>query len=264
MAEQTDVVDVGDQARAELADLIDRQMSPLGLAAMHALAPEPGHTVLDVGCGAGQTILQLADRVGPSGRIIGVDLAPRVLAVARRRTAHLPQVELLQQDAGALPLASQSLDRVFSRFGTMFFTSPVAAFANMRRMLRPGGRVAFVCWRSMHENELDVFCVEAAGLPINVDVSPFSFESAAAVEQVLGLAGFYEIKVSAYDAQISCGDVEATLKVVTRVGALGKALRENPALLADAEEPVRAALTAREQSGSVHLGAATWIVVATA
>ena len=75
--------DLGDQARAELADLIDLQMSPLGLAAIDALAPAEGQTVLDIGCGAGQTILQLMDRVGPAGRVIGVDLAPRVLAVAR-------------------------------------------------------------------------------------------------------------------------------------------------------------------------------------
>jgi len=258
------VNDVGDRARAELADLIDRQMSPLGLAAMNALAPEPGDTVLDVGCGTGQTILQLAERVGPSGQVIGVDIAPRVLAVARRRTAHLPQVSLLQQDAGDLTLRRYSVDRVFSRFGTMFFANPVAAFSNLRRMLRPGGRTGFVCWRSMEENELDTFCVEAAGLPIAVDTSPFSFDSAAAVEQVLCSAGFDQIMVSAHDAQISSGDAEATLKVVTRVGALGKALRENPGLLAKAEPPVRAALTARELNGAVHLGSATWIVTATA
>jgi len=254
--------DVGDRARAELADLIDRQMSPLGLAAMAVLAPEQGHTVLDVGCGAGQTILQLADWVGPSGRVIGVDIAPRVLAVARHRTAHLPQVTILRQDAADLTLPRQSVDRVFSRFGTMFFASPVAAFTNMRRMLKPGGRVGFVCWRSMQENELDAFCVEAAGLPITVDALPFSLESADAIEQVLGSAGFGQITVSAHDAQISSGDVEATVKVVTRVGALGKALRETPALLAEAEPPLRAALSARERNGSVHFGAATWIVTA--
>jgi SAM-dependent methyltransferase len=256
------ILEGGDRARADLADLIDRQMSPLGLAAIAALAPERSDTVLDVGCGAGETIMQLADRVGPSGRVIGVDPAPRVLSVARQRTAHLPQVRLLQQDAADLALLSQSLDRVFSRFGMMFFASPVAAFTNMHRMLKPGGRVGFVCWRSMQENELDVLGVDAAGLPIAVDTSPFSFESAAVIEQVLSSASFNQIEVSAHDAQICAGDVEATLKVVTRVGALGKVLRENPALLASAEPSVRAALSARERNGSVHLGAATWIVTA--
>jgi SAM-dependent methyltransferase len=237
-------------------------MSQLGLAAMDALAPKRGDTVLDVGCGAGETILQLADRVGPSGQIIGVDLGPRVLSVARERTAHLPRVILLQEDAAGLALPSQSLDRVFSRFGMMFFANPLAAFANIHRMLKPCGWMGFVCWRSLQENELDSLCVEAAGLSIAVDAAPFSFESAAAIEKVLSSAGFDHIKVSALDAQTCAGDVEATLEVVTRVGVPGKALRENPALIALTEPPVRAALSAREQNGSVHLGAATWVVTA--
>jgi 2-polyprenyl-3-methyl-5-hydroxy-6-metoxy-1,4-benzoquinol methylase len=72
--------DLGDEARAELADLIDLQMSPLGMAAMDALPPAEGQTILDVGCGAGATILQLLNRVGPTGCLIGVDAAPRPLA----------------------------------------------------------------------------------------------------------------------------------------------------------------------------------------
>jgi len=79
------VQNLGDEARAELAELIDLQMSPLGLTAMAGLAPSRGQAVLDVGCGAGQTILQLAERVGETGRVVGVDVAPRVLDVARAR-----------------------------------------------------------------------------------------------------------------------------------------------------------------------------------
>ena len=258
------VLDLGDRARAELVDLIVRQMSPLGLAAMTVLAAGPGQRVLDVGCGAGETVLQLADRVGTSGHVIGVDVASRVLAVARQRTDHLPHVVLLQEDAADLALPDASVDAVFSRFGVMFFADPDAAFSNIRRMLKPGGRIGFVCWRSMQENELDLFCVEAAGLPIAVDASPFSLEKASVIERVLSAAGFGQITVSAHDAQVSCGDVDATLKVATRVGALGKALRENPALLPNAEPAVRAALSTREQNGAVHLGAATWIVTAVA
>jgi SAM-dependent methyltransferase len=258
------VLDAGDRARAELADLIDRQMSPLGLAAMAALGPEEGQTVLDVGCGAGETVLQLVERVGSSGRVTGVDIGPRVLAVARRRTAHLPQVQLLRENAAELGLPDQSVDCVFSRFGTMFFADPIAAFVNMRRMLKFGGKIGFICWRSMLENELDFLCVEAAGLPVRVDASPYSFEDAAAIERVLEAAGFGDIRITAHDARVSCGDLAATLKVVTRVGALGKALRENPALLSDAGPRVRAALKEREQDGRIHLAAATWIVIASA
>jgi len=256
--------DLGDQARAELASLIDLQMSPLGLAAMDALAPTPGQTILDVGCGAGETILQLADRVGRSGRVIGVDIAPRVLAVARIRAAHLPQVTFLQEDAAGLTLHDRSIDGIFSRFGTMFFAEPVTAFANMRRMLTRGGKIGFVCWRSMHENELDLFPMEAAGLAPMVDKTPFSFDDADTIRRVLHSAGYGRIEIEAHDAQVSSGDANAMLAVVTRVGALGKILREAPELLPNAETQVRNALSLREWDGQVSLGAATWVVTATA
>src|SRR4029450_12672609 len=102
MAAQTSSLEVADNARGEVADLLDLQLSPLGLAAMDALALQPGQTIVDIGCGAGQTVQQLASRVGPSGRVIGVDIAPRVLEVARSRTAGLGQVQLIQADAAAL------------------------------------------------------------------------------------------------------------------------------------------------------------------
>ena len=96
-------LELADSARGEVADLLDLQLSPLGLAAMDALAPQPGQTIVDIGCGAGQTVQQLASRVGPDGHVIGVDIAPRVLEVARSRTAGLSQVELIQADAAPLP-----------------------------------------------------------------------------------------------------------------------------------------------------------------
>tara|TARA_R110000782_G_scaffold258620_6_gene348458 strand:- start:8310 stop:8663 length:354 start_codon:yes stop_codon:yes gene_type:complete len=116
----------------------------------------------------------------------------------------------------------------------------------------------------MQENELDFFPVEAAGLKITVDATPFSFENADTINLVLRSAGFECICVKAYDADISSGDADAMLRVITRVGALGKVLRETPALLSKAEPQVRAALRARERGGKVSLGAATWIVTATA
>jgi len=256
--------DLGDRARAELSALIDRQISPLGLAAMDALAPTLGQTVLDIGCGAGETILQLAHRVGPKGQVLGVDLAPRVLDVARVRTRHLAQVTLMQADAALLPLPAESVDGIFSRFGTMFFADPPAAFYNLRGLLKRGGKIGFVCWRSMDENEIDFFPLAAVGLSGKADGAPFSFEHAGTIEQVLRSAGFEDIRIAAHDDQISCGDAEATLEVVTRVGALGVILRESPVLKGEVLGPVRTALSKRERDGEVKLGAATWIVTATA
>src|SRR5262249_5655293 len=155
-------MELADFARAEVAELLDLQMSPLGLAAIDALDPQPGESILDIGCGAGQTLLQLANRVGPSGRVIGVDIAPRVLDVARSRTAALDQVQLIQADAAALALPDEVMDGVYSRFGVMAIEDPVAAFSNFRRMSKRGGRLSFVCWRSLEENELDLLPVLAA------------------------------------------------------------------------------------------------------
>lgn len=254
--------DRADQARADLADLIDLQMSPLGLAAMDALDLKPGQSVVDVGCGTGQTLLQLLDRVGAAGRVIGVDIGPHVLAVARARAADRPQIALLQEDASALRLPDNSVDAIYSRFGLMFFAEPQEAFRNVVRLLRPGGKIAFVCWRSLADNELDLFPLQASGVNLPPDPTPFSFEDSEYIQALPTRAGFSHISIEALDAQVSTGDAAAMLSVVTRVGALGKLLRDDPSLLPLVEPQVQSALKSRERDGRVALRAAVWIVSA--
>src|SRR5262249_46069565 len=139
IAAQTSSLELADKARGEVADLLDLQLSPLGLAAMDAFAPQPGQTIVDIGCGAGQTVEQLASKGGARGHGVGGDMAPRVLEVARSRTAGLSQVQLIQADAAAIALPDKMADGVYSRFGVMAFDDPVAAFANFRRITRAGG-----------------------------------------------------------------------------------------------------------------------------
>ena len=131
---------------------LDAMLEPLGQTAMELAGIEPGNRVLDVGCGAGNTTLQLGERVGPSGSLLGVDLSAPMLERARERarSAGADHVSFQQADAQIEPL--RDFDRVFSRFGVMFFADPVAAFANLRRALGPGGRIAFICWRPLAEN----------------------------------------------------------------------------------------------------------------
>lgn len=254
--------DLADIAWSEVANLLDLQLSPLGLAAMDVLAPLPGQTIVDIGCGAGQTLLQLASKVGSSGRVIGVDIAPRVLEVARSRTADLEQVELIKADAATLVLPERSVDGIFSRFGVMALDDPIPAFANFRRSTRHKGRLAFVCWRSLDENELDHFPLRAAGLDIPIDTTPFNFASRDYVEGVLRSAGFTAIEIEAFDAEVSSGGVDEMLTVLIRVGPLGRLLREQPTLVASVEPKLRAALIAKSNGGHISLPAATWIVSA--
>jgi SAM-dependent methyltransferase len=242
--------------------LLDLQLSPLGLSAIEALAPRWGDTVVDVGCGAGQSVLQLAERVGPDGRVLGIDISPRLLEEAKRRAGGLPQACFVEADAQVVGLPERSADGVFSRFGVMAFGDPVAAFANFRRILKPKGRLAFVCWRALEANELDFLPLRAAGLEAMVDPTPFSFSDAGFTRATLGAAGFGSVTIRADDQKVSSGDVEAMAAVLLRVGPLGKILRENPQLRGAAEPRVRAALASRAEGSAVALGAATWVVTA--
>ena len=152
------------QAWVEVSELLDLQLSPLGIRAIDALAPAPGDMVVDIGCGAGQSTLQLAGRVGATGRVVGVDIAAPLLELARCRAASLPHVSFLQADAQCVDLGCGTADGIYSRFGVMAFADPQKAFERFRRILKPSGRLAFVCWRSLDANELDLMPLQATGL----------------------------------------------------------------------------------------------------
>jgi SAM-dependent methyltransferase len=201
---------------------------------------------------------------GPKGRVIGVDIAPLLLDVARERARGLGQISFIEGDAALLDLPPESVDAFFSRFGVMALSDHAAAFSNFHRMLKPGGRLAFVCWRSLVENELDLLPLRAAGLEHLLDPTPFSFEDPAYVRATLENAGFSEISISAYDEAVTSGDLGSTLTVILKVGPLGRILRENPELGLTAEPRVRAALAAKGDPARVALQAATWIVSARA
>jgi SAM-dependent methyltransferase len=253
-----------EKAWAEAYELIDLQLSPLGLRAIEALNLVSGDIVLDIGCGTGQTLLQLAARVGTEGQVIGVDVAPLLLEIARRRTEPLSQVRLIQADAQSLDFPAGNADAVFSRFGVMTFNDPVAAFANFRGILRPSGALAFSCWRSFHENELDHLPLSAAGFQLPVDDSPFSFADPKHIRRTLEAAGFSEIAIQPHDEKVSSGNLDAMTWVLLKVGPLGKIVRENPALRATAEPRLREALAALGGSSRVQLMDSVWIVTARA
>ncbi|TRC94337.1 class I SAM-dependent methyltransferase [Mesorhizobium sp. WSM4303] len=254
--------DLASRAWAEVADSLDLQLSPLGVRAIEALSPQDGEAVLDVGCGAGQSVLQLADRVGPGGTVTGVDIAPRLLEIACRRAAGRSRVDFIECDALKLALPEHSFDCVFSRFGVMAFQDPIAAFSNFRRMLRPSGRLAFVCWRSLDENELDLFPLRAAGLEGWLDPTPFSFADPGYIRNTLQAAGFVHVGIQAHDEMVSNGDLDAMVAVLLSVGPLGKIIRENLGMRAAAESSVRTALGERGNQAAVTLKAATWVVTA--
>ena len=258
-------------AWAEVRELLELQLAPLGRRGLAALAPQPGECVLDIGCGGGATVLDLVRAVAPAGTIVGIDLSTAVLAFAQSAAQGCERVRFVQGDAQVFPFEPGSFDAAYSRFGVMFFVDPTAAFINIRRSLRPHGRLAFVCWRALKENPLDILPLRAASAHLPPQPAhdpdapgPFSFADPARVHDILDRAGFREIDITAHDEQVGSGDLDAMLAVCSRVGALGKILRENPELRAVTLPAVRSALAAHNGPDGVKLNAATWVVTARA
>jgi SAM-dependent methyltransferase len=252
-------------------EALDRQIEPLGLAAMNTLKPEKGEHILDIGCGCGQTSVELASRVGDAGSVLGVDISKPMLEVARQRP--LPAKDLHVtfdlRDAQSTDLGHARFDAVFSRFGVMFFGDPVAAFVNIRRSLKPTGRLTFVCWRALKQNPWMQAPLEVA-LPLLPPMAPsdptapgpFAFADAGRVESILTAAGFDGVKVSAFDTAIGGGDLEQTLELALNLGPLGAALRENPERADAVVGVVKDLLSKYATPKGVLMPAAVWIVSA--
>lgn len=254
---------------AQLQAPLDRQLEPLGRRTMQALAPKAGEHILDVGCGAGATTLELVRAVAPGGEVTGADISRPLLEVARARSRDVTGVKYVEADVQAYPFPDGAFDAAFSRFGVMFFAEPPAAFANLRRALKPGGRLAFVCWRTPAENPIMSLPLAAAlaHLPPPVPPEPgapgpFAFADPDRVRGILATAGFVDVQVTPHDQQIGSGDLETTLRLAQNVGPLGAMLREHPDRREAALAAVRAAVAPHEGPDGVKLDSATWIMTA--
>lgn len=259
------------RAWLEIREALERQLAPLGAAAIAALRPQPGERVLDVGCGIGGTPLALAQAVGPDGRVVGFDLLEAAVAVMRGEPDLPANLTFERGDAQTYPFEAGAFDGVYSRFGLAFFDDPAAAFANLRRALRPGGRLAFVSWRGLDENELDHLPLRAAAgrLPAELVAATagagwFSLADPEGLRAVLAEAGFRDVEVTPHDAAVGSGSLRAMVEVCTRVGALGAILREHPQWAPGAVAALEAALRERDGPEGPQLRAATWIVTARA
>jgi len=184
----------------------EQHTHPFGDAALVVAAPRTGEHVLDVGCGCGSTTLALARAVGPTGTVVGVDISAAMVRRAEEHAADagLEQVGFRQADAQSAPLGTSAYDLVFSRFGVMFFADPPAAFANLRRALRPTGRLVFVCWQAPSANLWMAVPNRTAlaffGLtpPPHDAPGPFSLADPDRIRNVLGEAGFTKIDIAAH------------------------------------------------------------------
>lgn len=250
--------------------LLDRIYQPVAEAVVEAADPRNGQAVLDVGCGAGATTFTAAWRTGPEGRAVGVDISPALVELARRRAGEdgLEGVEFLLADAQVHPFAPD-FDAMVSRFGVMFFPDPVAAFANLRRALKPGGRLAFACWRSPQDNPLSLVPLAAAApflpepLTFQKDApGRFAFADADRVRRILAESGWRKIEIAPLDTTAP-GTFDDLMTLSLRVGPLNPALAgADEALRGRVREAVADALAPYVRDGVAAIDAACWLVTA--
>jgi SAM-dependent methyltransferase len=251
----------------------------LGAHGERALAlhpPQPGERVLDVGCGFGDTADRIAGLVGPEGAVLGVDAAPRFIESAQAEYG-APNVRFEVADV-ELTTFDEEFDRAFSRFGTMFFANPVHALRNVRRSLRPGGRLCMVVWRRKLDNDwmhrAEVVVADYLTKPEEYDEptcgpGPFSMANADTVSDILFAAGYEDVALSRCDIPIRIGhDLDGAVEFVTALGPAGEVIRLLGERAASQLPKVDAALREGlsefiQPDGAVVAPASTWIVSAT-
>jgi ubiquinone/menaquinone biosynthesis C-methylase UbiE len=241
---------------------------------LDAAAAKPGEHVIDIGCGTGDTLLAFAKIVGPSGSVLGVDVSIPMLGFAKHRAAEagFGNVTCALADATSYAFEPRWADLVYSRFGVMFFDDPTKAFTNIRSGMKAGGRLVFVCFRSMPESPWFRVPIEAARPhvppPPTVDPMAPGMFSLAREERLRGIlteAGFREMVLKATDVPIHGKDTTQSMAFITQAGPL-------PALLVNASdeqrtratEAVRNALAANIGADGRGLHVGLWLVSALA
>lgn len=252
--------------------VLDRALTPYSGAVLERAGARAGEHVLDIGCGCGETSLALSERVGSGGTVLGVDISAPMLARARERAQNRPNLTFLQGDASVFAFP-RKFELLFSRFGVMFFEDPTAAFQHLHAAAQSGGRLAFVCWRPFAENPWTRIPLEAVATVVpnseerSADLpGPYAFADQAKVERILSAAGFHDVKLERFDADVTLGDdLEQAVHFAVTSGPASRLLATvTPDVLAKAKDAVRRALESAKTPKGYALSGSSWLVTAKA
>lgn len=240
-------------------------------------SPQPGERAIDIGCGLGETTVRLAEMVGPTGEVVGIDAGERFVefAAAEAEDAGIENVSYMTGDVQVAGLPGP-FDLAFSRFGAMFFANPVVAMRNVRSALRPGGRLCMVVWRRKLDNDwLHRGELVANGFlekPEETDEptcgpGPFSMANADTVTDVLEHAGFETVELRRHDIDYRLGDdLDEALDLVLAIGPAAELIRlagdEAKTIRPRLEAELREAYAGFAGEDGVHAPASAWIISA--
>jgi SAM-dependent methyltransferase len=237
----------------------------------------PGDRVLDIGCGCGETCLEIGRAVGAEGEVLGIDCTRTFLDVANaeRDLAQLSHVRYVLGDAQAYELPRDHFDVAFSRFGVMFFESAVRALRNARRALKPGGKVGLIVWRRLSDNPAWGAAKEIALRhlpPPGEDAKtcgpgPFSMADEQTDRDMLAAAGFCDPEFFRIDAEICVGrTIDEAIDFQILVGPSGEIVREageeGKRKLPDIQRDLHDLLAAHVRSDGVWMASSSWAIVA--
>ena len=240
--------------------LVPAVFAPWAPVLLDAAAVEIGHTVLDVARGTGVVAAAAAERVGPSGAVTGVDINPGMIAVAARTQG----VRWAQADAAHLPFPDDGFDRVLCQAGLQFVPDRLGALREMRRVLRPGGRVALLVWRALHHSPGFAALADALQAVVGPEAAavmrgPFVFgDDPRPLVTLLDSAGFSDVDVQARAGTVRFGSVEAFVRCQRAASPLAAHVdvRHEPDLIAyvAARAPAVFPIEAAIVTGSVQDG----------
>ncbi len=262
------------KAWAENFSRTDRALSGLTQHLLERLAPMPGETIVDIGCGAGELSLALA-RGRPTATITGVDISADLVDAARQRGQNLRNASFLLADAAVWRPDGAPLDLLVSRHGVMFFPDPVMAFANLLGGAAKGANLLFSCFRDPAANPWATEPMRLMEIPPSADPlapGPFAFADDERVRSILTKAGWRDIVIDPVDFAFVMGmgddPVAEALQFVSRIGPAATALRGMDAVTRENALGRLQGWFARHRSGSGQQGgivafpAAGWLVSA--
>jgi ubiquinone/menaquinone biosynthesis C-methylase UbiE len=258
-----------------MQDVLDRQLEHIAKELLQAAGIEPGMAVLDIGCGCGAISLLAGEEVGQDGRVLGVDISAPMLARARERAdeAGMPWVAFDEADAQSYAFEAGAFDLMVSRFGVMFFEDPVAAFANIRTALKPGGRMVFLCWQPATENPWVTIPMAAVKdlveMPPPAEPNapgPFGLADKERTQTTLEQAGFADVDIQPLNStmNIAAGSsIEAAVEFLFKMGPVSRVLTDiDDATRDKARDVLAKALGSYHTPEGVVMDAHMWLVTA--